>query len=498
MMRRLFPAALTLSLLACDSPEALPPDGGGGGGGGGSTPLVVDSTRPADAATHDFERPLVAWFNQALQSSSITVGNVGLRTGAGVDVPRRLLGLSSSRSLETVAALLPGESYSLVLSTGLAGSTGGRLAAPDTVRFTTRSVVATSVGSIDSLHGSRVGLAQDSTGRLHLTYGEASTGDLMYASCAAGCSTAAGWTVVRVDSIGVTGQQSSVAVDPDARVHVVYRDETRQELRYATCLAPCTDPADFVRVTIEGTTTNVGTNPVIVVGPTGRLHVTFFSPGATVFRYTTCLLNCTSATQWSGNLIDGNNAYTGVQSAMVVDPAGRLHVVYTDDGVSGLRYATCASGCGDITTTWQTAAVTGVLGLTAYPSIAVDSAGGVHVAYQGLTDTDLRYAVCEEGCLLGPTQWTDIDLLTFGNVGGGTALAVDGRGRLHLTYADREGVALGYATCASGCDAASRWRSAPIDVRTGLPAAPAMLLGRDGRLRTAYLADSLRFVRVLE
>jgi hypothetical protein len=142
--------------------------------------------------------------------------------------------------------------------------------------------------------------------------------------------------------------------------------------------------------------------------------------------------------------------------------------------------------------------VTSALGLSAYPSIAVDSAGTLHIAYQGLLDTDLRYATCEANCVLGPTQWTDIDLLNFGDVGGGTSLQADRRGRLHLAYADREGFALGYATCASGCDAANRWRSLRVETRTDIPSAPQMLLGRDGRARVAYLADARRTVRYLE
>lgn len=75
-------------------------------------------------------------------------------------------------------------------------------------------------------------LAVDGVGRVYLSYYDATNGDLKYATCAAGCTTAGNWQTTTVDQAGLVGRGSSLAVDGSGGVHVSYYDFTNGQLKY--------------------------------------------------------------------------------------------------------------------------------------------------------------------------------------------------------------------------------------------------------------------------
>ena len=138
--RRSVAALLFLAgLAACDEPSPLPPPDGGGGG---STPLVIDSTKPAgNALVAPFGQPVFAFTDSAVQPSTLTVTSFSIVTDSvtPIDVPRQV-SVQGGNRLQAVASLLPGTKYRATISTTLRSTNGGALPAPHTWTFTTRPI----------------------------------------------------------------------------------------------------------------------------------------------------------------------------------------------------------------------------------------------------------------------------------------------------------------------------------------------------------------------
>jgi len=68
----------------------------------------------------------------------------------------------------------------------------------------------------------------DSTNNPHISYYDYTNGDLKYARW-----TGSSWNLQTVDSTGVVGAHSSLALDSNNRAHIIYQDYTNQKLKYA-------------------------------------------------------------------------------------------------------------------------------------------------------------------------------------------------------------------------------------------------------------------------
>jgi hypothetical protein len=185
---------------------------------------------------------------------------------------------------------------------------------------------------------------------------------------------------------------------------------------------------------------------------------------------------------------------TVATTSLVVDVSQHVHVLYSQDGISTLRYATCAGSC-PLATSWQHVTVDTTANSGLGSSLVIDG-GGLHATYQIFNGQgDLRYAACAGNCLQA-TSWQAVTIDSSGDTGHDAALATDGSGQLHVTYIERAGGARGrlkYAWCATSCTTASNWQITVLDSGTFLFSSPRALAvdGTDRRHLVYQKSDSL-------
>jgi hypothetical protein len=254
---------------------------------------------------------------------------------------------------------------------------------------------------------------------------------------------------------------------------------------------PTTGPL-FATTTIDSTVGTIATTS-LAVDVSQRVHVLYSQDGVSTLRYATCAGSCALATSWQHVTVD-TTANSGLGSSLVVDGAG-LHATYQIfNGQGDLRYAACAGNCLQATS-WQTATIdsSGDTGHDA--ALAADGNGQLHVTFierAGGARGHLKYASCATGCTTASSwQITVLDSGTF-LFSSPRALAIDGTGRRHLLYqkSDSLGVApLFYARCDTGCTSAASWQTTLIDPDPLFDAVPVVALDANGHPRGGYWDD---------
>lgn len=101
---------------------------------------------------------------------------------------------------------------------------------------------------------------------------------------------------------------------------------------------------------------------------------------------------------------------------------------------------------------WQTTILDGDGIVGGWPSVAVDGNGKLHVSYYDQSRGDLRYATDADG------NWTILTIDRLGTVGEYSSIAVDSNDKVHISYYDPVNTDLKYATNAGGS-----WTNTTID-----------------------------------
>lgn len=257
----------------------------------------------------------------------------------------------------------------------------------------------------------RTALALDADGQAHITFEVLGPGRAVYARP----DFPVGWTLFPLESLSYSG---GVAIDAADRAHVSWSGASGRTLRVG--IAPAFAPS-----TVE----TVPSGDAIYAsqlhfGPSGREHATYETASGTVrhaFR--------DGAGAWTLETVD-----TGVlgfhDSAVGAD--GRVHVVYEDTvgGVDVVRHAVRAAGGG-----WSLSTLPWC---DWYAAVAVGPNGWPHVSCQDRSQ-GLLYLVNDgagwDMSVLDNTVATTLQ----GDPDSGyySDIAVDGAGRPHISYSDR-------------------------------------------------------------
>ena len=83
-------------------------------------------------------------------------------------------------------------------------------------------------------------------------------------------------------------------------------------------------------------------------------------------------------------------------------------------------------------------------------SISLDVSGNVHISYYDSSNGNLKYATNAYGMWMTTTIDSSIGDYDVNNSGHSSSIALDASGNVYISYYDRLGTALKYATNASG------------------------------------------------
>ncbi len=155
--------------------------------------------------------------------------------------------------------------------------------------------------------GNGLSLAIDSSNNLHISYFDASGGDLEYATCSSGCTTTGNWTKITVTSTGEVGYTPSLAIDSSDNLHIVHYDNVGKDLEYATCSSGCTTAGNWSLETIDSSG-QVGSQPSLAIDSSDVLHISYYDADNTNLKYATCSSTCTTAGNWTKSTLDDGDA----------------------------------------------------------------------------------------------------------------------------------------------------------------------------------------------
>jgi carboxypeptidase family protein/flagellar hook capping protein FlgD len=254
-------------------------------------------------------------------------------------------------------------------------------------------------------------IAIDASGNPHISYYDAPTGTLCYASKTAGV-----WTSETVDNGYDVGRGTSLAIDSAGNPHIAYYDEGNFDLKYAI------KSGGVWQVETVDSDNIVGQQAAIAVDALGHPHISYMDYTDGALQYAT-----KSAGVWSFETLylTGGSAIS-IPSDIAIDSSGRPHVSYGRVIGADLYYTFESGGV------WTTEAVDVPTSVGLDNSIALTAAGQPRISYyEGGTLRNLKYAVKSGGV------WTTEVVDAPGNVGRRTNLALGPSGNPFIVYADQ-------------------------------------------------------------
>lgn len=179
----------------------------------------------------------------------------------------------------------------------------------------------------------------------------------------------------------------------------------------------------------------------------------------------------------------------GTSPSLALDAAGGLHVAFAstvdESGVRPIRYGHCAAGC-DQATSWTTTIIgTGGADLSDV-NLALAAEGRPRVAWRALSAGAwaVRYAECDAGCT-SPAAWTGVEVVTPGGPIGDMPsrfFALDSAGRPRLVTSTGYPAGPTYVWCDGGCADADAWSQVQIAADLTMDSASLVFDGERPRL----------------
>ena len=222
------------------------------------------------------------------------------------------------------------------------------------------------------------------------------------------------WIVTTVDSAGMVGEFSSIALDAAGNVHLSYHDHTQGVLKYAL-----RSGGVWTFETVDATEAHVGHYSSIALDGSGNPHIGY---ARDLNLYSWLKYAKRTGGTWNVQTVDSQAKGVGWYASLALDPDGNPHLShYKQWGQNALRYARWTGS------QWVRESVEQGGGDGAWTSIAVDGAGNAHISYRAVEGDVwvIRYA-----------RWTGSawTITTVGDGTGDTSIELDASGNPQISY----------------------------------------------------------------
>ncbi len=303
--------------------------------------------------------------------------------------------------------------------------------------------------------GSFTSLALDASGNPRISYYDEANGDLKYAWSDDGGATWPSVNIKTVDSAGIVGQMTSLALDASGNPCISYFDWTNNHLKYAwSDDGGKTWPTGNIK-TVDSTG-NTGQYASLALDASGNPRISYFDETNKDLKYA---WSDDGGNTWPAGKIKtvDSTGYTGYYTSLALDASGNPRISYYDVTNYDLKYAWSDDGGN----TWpagkiKTVDSTGTVGQ--YTSLALDASGNPRISYFDVTNKDLKYAWSGDKGVTWPAgNIKTVD--STGDTGYCSSLALDTSGNPCVSYYDYTNGDLKYAWSDDG---GATWPAANI------------------------------------
>lgn len=286
------------------------------------------------------------------------------------------------------------------------------------------------------------------------------------------------WTISAIDTAGNTGLGSSLARDLSGNLYIgyltceFYYGYDYCDLKYAT-----NSSGPWI-VSSVNTNEYVSENGAsLAVDSAGKVHISYQSGwSVTTDRGLKYITNASG--QWEHATLDQYGSLPSVG----VDFADKVHIAYYDYQNRQLKYATNAAGTWAVTTlyAWSPTAGNSFSSIWIAPALALDSAGNVHISYYDTCDMKAQYATNASG------SWTIVTADASGATWSAVVpvasdIAIDSADKVHISYYDYVNKALRYVTNISGA-----WVAVTVDSSPNAGASNSIAIDATGKVHISY------------
>ncbi|KPK64929.1 MAG: hypothetical protein AMK73_04485 [Planctomycetes bacterium SM23_32] len=222
-----------------------------------------------------------------------------------------------------------------------------------------------------------------------------------------------------VDSEGMVGYETSLALDSNGYPHISYNDATNDNLKCARWTGSSWDIGDVAGVgwALAGDTS-------LALDSSGHEHISYYDDADGDLSYA----------EWTGSswvIRDVPDWTAGGYNSLALDSTGNVHIAYWGDGK--VKHAVWNGS------SWQIDVVDTIGAIGGTMSLALDDRDYPHIAYHYYAEDDLRYAYWDG------SSWTVETVDSEGNVGLYASLGLDSYGFPHISYLDSTNSSLMYA-----------------------------------------------------
>lgn len=222
-------------------------------------------------------------------------------------------------------------------------------------------------------------IAVDPQGKVHISYHDKKYG-LMYATNMSGSW---GTHTVDISDPEEAGNDNSIAVDTKGNVHIGHRGSLY--LKYATNTS-----GSWITKTIDSSENIAVSGISVAVDASDKVHISYMDCNNDSLKYAT-----NTGGFW--RIMTVLSSVKGYETSITVDESGKPHIIYFTDE-NGLKY-TFQGSVGE----WVRVGVDSDVG---YGSIALDSSGKVHISYCDVRNGDLKYTTNATQSTSTPTPTT--------------------------------------------------------------------------------------------